>query len=293
MSNNSKRHITVEPIGGLGNRIFVLNATIQLAKKLGMDYIKIRWCNNDECGCDYEDVLEPIEFPCTVKNYHYIKESYKSALKRGRLDSVILKLIQSSMFRIRMIYIRRKLLDVSEPFVSDETRLAYITKRNVRNPYIRTFRDYYGSPGCEGVPIKQAIWDRADDMIREINANISHHYVAMHIRRTDNENAIKLSPTWCFEKKLEDIVNENQNVRIYLATDDQGLYNLLKERYPKQILKRTIKADRTTRSGMISAAVELCILANAEKLYGTDYSSFSNLAHLYGRNAYEVIGNNE
>ncbi len=258
-----------------------------------MDYIKIQWCNNDECGCDYEDVLEPIEFPCAIKNYHFVKESYKSALKKGRFDRGILKLLQSILFRIRMRCARSKMLDVSEPFVSDETRLAYIIKRNVRNPYIRTFRDFFGTYGCEGVPIKQDIWNKADDMLREIDVNALQNYVAMHIRRTDNDNAIKLSPTWCFENKLEDIVMENLKVKIYLATDDQQLYDSIKKRYPKQILERTIKADRTTRSGMINAAVELCILANSKKLYGTDYSSFSNLAHLYGRNEYEVIGKNE
>ena len=42
---------------------------------------------------------------------------------------------------------------------------------------------------------------------------------------------------------------------------------------------------------MQDATLELLIMANAKKLYGSFYSSYSSVAHLYGKNEFELVMN--
>ena len=53
------------------------------------------------------------------------------------------------------------------------------------------------------------------------------HYVALHIRRTDHIKCIRENPIdEYFEKKIVEEIANGPAVKIYIATDDTGVYDL-------------------------------------------------------------------
>lgn len=240
--------------------------------------------NNEECGCDFEDIFEKLDYSYTARNIHCVKATYKTLLAKGSFIQAIKKGVLQIKESIRSTLFSNKFADVSKNVISAEERKSYLSKLESNKIYVNTYRDFYGKYDCEGVVVKSDILQKA----RKIQEKYPG-YIAMHIRRTDNINAIRISPTALFEKKIQEHICADNGVRIYVATDDENLYFELKQKYGDNIIGRDVKLSRSTQNGIEDAMIELCILAGAKKLYGSDWSSFSNIAHMYGNNEYEKI----
>ena len=94
--------------------------------------------------------------------------------------------------------------------------------------------------------------------------------VGVHIRRTDNAVSMGKSTT-------EQFIHPES--RFFLATDDQGEEDLLRREFPEKILSnqsRTI--DRNSVEGMHDALLDLYCLAATDKLIGSYWSSFTDIA---------------
>lgn len=284
MRKREEKYIIVEPHGGLGNRITVLHSAIELARDWNAKVISVIWMNNEECGCDFEDIFEKLDYSYTVRNIHCVKATYKDLLAKGRFIYVVKKVVLQIKDCIRSALYRNKMADVSKNVISAEERELYISKLESNKVYVNTYRDFYGKYDCEGVVVRSDIRNKAAGIQKKYPV-----YIAMHIRRTDNINAIRISPTALFEKKIQEHIYADNGVRIYVATDDEKLYFELKQKYGENIIDRDVRLSRSTPNGVEDAMLELCILAGAKKLYGSDWSSFSNIAHLYGKNEYEKI----
>ncbi len=257
-----KKKLVVEPCGGLGNRITVLHSAIELARDIQAKEIEIIWVNNDECGCDFYELFDRIEYPYVVKSRKEIQPKYKELLRKRDF----LLFTQKAIYQLGAC-VRHKWLKLYK-----------------RDAYIRTYRDFYGKFSCEGVIFNKTIEDEALKQMEDYP-----NYVAMHIRRTDNQMSIKLSPDSLFQNVIEELIEKDDEVKIYIATDDASLWKKLKALYPNQIIDRTVNLSRANENGMRDALLEMIICGNAKKLYGSEWSSFSKIAHLYGNNEYEVV----
>ena len=105
---------------------------------------------------------------------------------------------------------------------------------------------------------------------------------ALQIRRTDNARAIEGSPLHRFEAVAEDLIEKNTDAMIFLATDDQPTKERLTGRFGSHIIFNPAPASRITKEGMVDAAAELYILSRSRHIYGSYWSSFSEIAALMG-----------
>lgn len=116
--------------------------------------------------------------------------------------------------------------------------------------------------------------------------------VAVQIRRTDNAKSIAESPVEMFEKIITQRIDRDPDVKIFVATDDQNIKNLLYNKYRANIIVNPVEATRKTREGIVDAAAELFIMSEVEVVYGSYWSTFSEIASRLGRNKLVVVRKN-
>lgn len=68
------------------------------------------------------------------------------------------------------------------------------------------------------------------------------------------------------------------SVYFYVASDSSKEKMILKERYGEKVLMLEEEVQRSNTKGIENALIELYILSQTEKIYGSVYSSFSRLA---------------
>jgi len=104
-------------------------------------------------------------------------------------------------------------------------------------------------------------------------------YVGVHIRRTDHTKCIEQTPLDFF---IDMMNKEAFSTKFYLATDCLGTKNKLKEMFKERIYTSDILLKRTSKEGVKGALQDFVSLSKCSKIIGTKYSSFSEMAALYG-----------
>ena len=129
--------------------------------------------------------------------------------------------------------------------------------------------------------------------VKNVTSDGKYSYIGLHIRRTDNDASINQSPSEMFYQILDKYFAKNENTRVYVASDSLEEIKMLEERYnigTKRIFfsESGIKA-RDTEEGIIETYVELLTLANSEIIYGSYWSSYSEVASaIYHKKRYAV-----
>jgi hypothetical protein len=102
--------------------------------------------------------------------------------------------------------------------------------------------------------------------------------IAYHIRQTDNEKAIRLSP---FDLFLNSIMIQEKPVVVF--SDEAGVVRALRDRLgPEKILAFERLRQRNTVEGMVEGAAVFFALAGKSRIFGSANSSFSEVASEYG-----------
>jgi hypothetical protein len=100
---------------------------------------------------------------------------------------------------------------------------------------------------------------------------------AFHIRMTDNEKAIRLSPYELFVRKINEV-----RVPVAVFSDEPRAVMALQEMFGAQILSFEKVRKRNTLEGMVEAAAVFFALAGKRQIFGSANSSFSEIACEYG-----------
>lgn len=120
--------------------------------------------------------------------------------------------------------------------------------------------------------------------------NVDHNTIGIHIRRTDNKQSILHSPTYLFESRIAERIEQDADAKFYLATDSIEEEKRLKEIFGDAIITFDNKdTSRNTFQGQVDAYVELLMLSKCGELWGSYYSSFSEIAARIGQIKFERI----
>lgn len=138
---------------------------------------------------------------------------------------------------------------------------------------------------CGALPPYRPLEQRIEENLQKVGP----HPIGIHIRRTDNQASIALSPIQLFIDRAEEILKEHPDQRFYLATDDEPTKLAFKQRFGKHIITASNKAERGNTAGIQDAVVEMFTLARMEEIYGTADSSFSVIASRIGNNRLTIL----
>ena len=292
----------IEPGGGLGNRLLTISSAYNLAKDCGITDIRLLWRNNNECGCDFEDVLDKLPLPTKVRTMHFGKESYQDLLKKCDVCGALHKCFQMLFYKIFRRWSSTVQLKTYQdmPVEEKQSLKDMVLSSKSKYVYIEAYYSFYGQLDLSGVSFNKDIEKKFVACKQALGS-----YDAMHIRRTDNVVAIEKSPTKLFYDKIDELISGNEDnsradvsdlrggivkKKIYIATDDSGILDDLRNRYPDAIVSEANSGvSRTSSEGMQFALYEMLILSGAETLYASYGSTFTVIANAIGSNRLVVL----
>lgn len=273
-----KRKIVLNPIGGLANRMRSIVAGLTLARESGRDY-EVVWAVNEELAAKMDDIfMLPEDLNSKIIYPSALSYKVKYSIPRRKnlyITALTLRRYSKAFFDAKP--------PLSEMMEHSDTPLREIA----RNPDIDTIfvqsgtiyhpldKEFYRSI-FKLNPEMQSRVDRAVELLGQ-------DYIGLHIRRTDNIMARHYSPDSLFMDKMDEILQINPDAKFYLATDsDKTKMDFVGKYGNRTVISSPRSASRTSLDGIKDAVAEMFILANASKIYGSFYSSFSEAAAIIG-----------
>lgn len=257
--------IIVQPQGGLCNRMRTLCGAASLADKIHSD-LKVIWTKDASLNIAFGDIFE--SFPYKVFEV--------------QLNSVQYKLLYHWY---KDIY-RYKILDD-----------AWIYKY-ARGKHFDTWSNLIGQKCIFIISSADILFDGDYKLFKPNSLTLQtlntvccdNNTIGIHIRRTDNEMSIKHSPTQLFLDKVRVELRINPDAKFYLATDDPEEERLFLAEYGDRILiYKKHSLDRNDPMAIKDALIDLYNLSQCRKILASYYSSFSDVAALWGNIEKEVL----
>ncbi|MCI5480554.1 MAG: hypothetical protein MR416_05160 [Lachnospiraceae bacterium] len=245
--------IIIQPSGGLCNRIRSINSAMTLAKKKGLP-LKVLWLNAPELNCPFESLFQP------TKEFELINiYSLKSPKK------LFLQFTAKQRFNNEDILNNKTGVTLNEDFY----------RKLSDSVYIFTWEQFYPTEDYHLFRPTQEIQAKID----AFTDRFAPHMVGVHIRRTDNVSAIGKSGTEAFIRAMEAEIAADPDVKFFLATDERKEEDLLREHFGNRIISNEHRVlDRNSIEGMHDAMIDLYCLAATDKILGSFWSSFTDVA---------------
>jgi hypothetical protein len=86
-------------------------------------------------------------------------------------------------------------------------------------------------------------------------------------------------------------LSQDSEVDFFLATDDIETEKMLENLFPGKIITIKKELARGSKIGMVGAIVDLYCLAKCSRIYGSYYSSFSDIASRIGSIPLKILKN--
>lgn len=284
----------VQPVGGLANRMRVIDSSISLARKFDKDLV-VLWQRNPDLNCEFSDLFLPSNSfkVIEVKNFPRwnVYFPYFFPNKRGLLKSRKKKSLH---------YLNKRIFNVKHEIFFDELGDAISALRRENTSMKEWERKSYQlfdpilSNANKGSSLYIcSCWRLHPDELyyeafrpskylsKKIDAVTSQfrNTVGLHIRRGDHVIARKASTLEKFKSRIVEELEADRERNFFLATDDTDTEKELKKCYSGKIITYPkASLDRNSPIGIQEGLVDLYCLSKTKKIIGSLFSSFSNVA---------------
>lgn len=256
------------PICGLCNRMRTINSMYYFCKNTGKKLV-VLWVINEDLGAATTDLFS---LPKDIRVFN---------ISMGKIEGKVWKIFHWILSHLFCYLGNVEIKQMRDEKITPRMRTAF--KRGI--VVCETDADIIARKKCR-------IFRPMADIEKQYKMIIENRgkYAAFHIRRTDNMKARKYSKTELFEKKINELIQHNQYSNIYLATDDMALKKRLSKEYSSYIFGQEIKEiERESILGIKEAYIELLCLSRAEVIYGSYWSSFSEMAEKIGNSKLIIV----
>lgn len=255
--------ITLVPIAGLCNRMNAITSGLLYKKHHPETELGILWWKTHDCCADWCDLFEelPSQYSCSVQKLRSLLKDRPATPRNLYIPRKCRKWFYD--FEMNPSY---RAVDFDE-LVAGKKKV-FVACHNNWNQFLIT-------ESLADIFIPQA---ELRVKIENITSDWKNDVVGLHIRRTDNTWAIKNSPIEKFYRQMDEEINKNNNVRFYLATDDEEVKKEMKARYGARIITLDVSLKRNSVQGMKDAVVDLFCLGKTTKIFGSHHSTYSIVA---------------
>lgn len=272
---------TLVPIGGLGNRLYAICSAIAYCRDTNRS-LKILWFKDPNLNCPVGELFSVAPGHPKVE----LKEA-------GWSDFILRDNPRRRNFRIPKFFQRflfdRRIYD-SEVYrvASIHTQADYGPLDRFKHIFMVSYWHFHTTPDMWRTIV---VDPRIEARVREVTRGFTApRTVGVHIRRTDNTFSIRESPTELFIRRMEEEIERYDGaVAFYLASDSEEVKKELTGRFGARVLTSSQPASRNNKQGIIDAFVELNVLSRTDKIYASSRSSFSELAHYFSGNDFEIV----
>lgn len=267
--------LTLVPFAGLCNRINAMLNAIAIAKSKSVGQslsLQIYWQKTNDCAAYFDELFQPIP---EIDVQRLSKLSLKPANKKNLyIPSMLRKLggysliLENSMLLNNLTYEdAMNVYDLSNVYVTSCNRFCKYDEDFWNTQMSKYF-----------VPVRTI-----QNMISKVTQKFSAHTVGVHVRRTDNAEAIKNNPLDKYFNLMDEEIKTNPETTFYIASDDAEVKNDMLKKYGDRIIIEEWDLSRNTLRGMQHAVADLWCLASTCKIFGSTNSTYSSKAsHIYG-----------
>ena len=266
------------PSGGLANRMRAMASAWQLAVNTGVKVETIWFCDW-ALNAPFHSIFEPIDNVAMV------------AREAKAWELLTLDRPRKRNFRIPLLYQRLRFAQrIDEWQVTPLKNQGFNFNEWARgkNSYMSCYQDFGNVPNSVYKHLFHPVGPVLDE-IQSYREHFSAHTIGMHIRRTDNKESIERSPLSLFVDAARREIDQHNDTRIFLATDDETTKTALKAEFGDRIITSPKPAARNSIAGIRGGVAELWMLASTSTIYGSAGSSYSIMAAKIGDNNLEIL----
>ena len=271
LSTLNKQHIRkvyIDAQHGLGNRLRAIASAAAIAQKSGRELV-IVWEPDHHCECNFHDLFE---YSGLVLHKSLLQEANQTMCVYNymEIESGACKDAEIIIDSERDLYLR-----------AAYTFNSPLSDWNSENAFLRGLQPSRSILELTDVfDLNNAI---AAHIRMEAGAGLDHNtYDSIHNWTQEGHNLLHYwrdkSHFSHFIKRIDQILSENPNQKLFLATDLPETYRTFEEYYGNKLvyLKRNVY-DRS-KEQIIFALADAILLSRCQKLLGSTWSSFSELA---------------
>jgi len=286
--------IYLKPVGGLCNRIRVIDSAILVANESRKRLVVI-WEKNASLNCAYNELFQssPAFDLIETKSFrgwsfpYYPDRSPTSLAKRTLFRLTRSRLgLNSSCFYDQLV----DKLDALRPVTPEKYRnldefdehtydvfssVAEQLKENTTS-YLSACWRIVDKPGYhETFKPVTAIATK----VEQITQRFTDQTFGVHIRGTDAETSKRYSSVAAFHREIEETIAAVPDATFFLASDEPAIKQRLIDKYPARMffLNQT-SYGRNSPKNIHNALVDLLCLASTRTVFGSYFSTFSQLA---------------
>lgn len=255
--------VKIVPTGGLGNRMRAIASGIAIAHHYDVP-AKVYWNIRSGLHAEFSDLFKPLQEP-SVELFTNTSWLYNIEFRKEHLLRLpFLRLGAKNILFNHDIY-REHGRDIFQ-ILGDSLRGNVVLVSGCTMCKIEDMSRLF-------VPV-----DEIQDAIDRVVTHFSENTIGVHIRRTDNKQSIAQSPLDSFYALMDKYIAEDDNVKFYLATDDDEVKSEMVGKYAERIITQYDKTERKTLEGMKFAVNDMYCLSKTKKIIGSVYSSYSSIA---------------
>ncbi len=269
--------LILKPKSGLGNRIRAVSSFIYMKNLINAE-LQVIWKPDNSLNANFHDIFND------NPNFTLLESSLKYNLFLTKN-----KLVNNNYWVVRTIVssynnIIKNLLGLDVLLLEDDiskNKLESVIQICKENKKILIISGGDILEYKEGVQSFEPCGEIKSIIDNEV-AKFKKHMIGIHIRRTDHAISIQNSPLYLYENKIIEYMKKNTDVGFFLATDDPEIESFFKEKFDGIVFTYNKTFGRDTKEGIVDAVVDLFLLSKTEKIYGSYWSSYSEMASLLG-----------
>lgn len=276
--------IFVRPTAGLGNRMSVINSCMILARNNGNASIKMFWEKTPELNAAFEELFKPIN---GIKLIHSPKIfNYFSFYRKGKCKHSLESKLKSHIFNL---FARSYKYYDNEDVIPLAFHEDHWNKGHSK-VVVETYCDLYKKIPSNNNYFLFRPSDNLKKEIDKLTETFNEKTIGVHIRRTDNEKAIKNSPDHLFIRRMENLLRDDNSTNFFLCTDEPETEKNFKSYFGDRILSVEDKIlDRNKQDGIKHAVIDMFCLSKTKIILGSYWSSFSLVAANINKTPLEII----
>lgn len=253
-------HLTCVPIGGLCNRMRAVASAAWLAERLGGE-VTIYWAVNRDCGAAFNELFQLVEIP----GFNVLEPAlWQLHLAFSRMKNLFIPGL------LRRFYFSSQLVGTAECL--DEQLPG-----EIQGPKPFVISGYSLSAHADLTTLFKPT-EELQTRINTITSRFSDTTVGIHIRRGDNRQSIEHNSLADYIGFMERQLAECPTTSFYIASDSPALKQELAARFPGSVIQSDAVLERHSVNGMKDAVVDLWCLAATNRIVGSYFSSYSDIA---------------
>lgn len=261
--------LSIIPYAGLGNRMRAIASGIYIGKRLNLP-TKIYWNKTNNCYAHFNELFCNITIPNVTL---YENSSLTNGIGEKR-NLYIPRILQKIKYDQCIYNFNKKWNGNIFSNLKEQSNILLCSCHSMSTHY----------------PLNE-IFTPANDILHDINTTIKKYQgniIGVHIRRTDNTQSIVRSKDEFFINILNKEIKYTPDIHFYLATDDIQVKEHFINIFQSRIITSNDDINRNTLEGMKAAVKDLYCLSKTNKIIGSAYSSYSEIAAELGNINLEI-----